>query len=163
MPEHELVQKLRDHYADRDGDVKKRILDSFANKERWRAESLVHRVAQETKLTDREVRNFFRDILQDDLKLGQYKKGAQGYRSRFCWNIKAGYCLIQVGLAAQGRSETLMGSGPIDSDEEDKGDIAETTLPIRPNAAITVTFPNDLTESEFTIFVNWFKAVHLRS
>lgn len=168
----EKIQRLRAYYLDRSTgsaetkderkpDAYKRILDSFADKTNWRLESLVHRIAQETKLTEREVRGFMKGVLQDELDLGKFLKGAQGYKSRFRWKVEDGYSLIQVGLAARRESDTLLGQGPIDPDTEEIGEVAETSLQIRPDAEISICFPNDLTEAEFNHFAGWFKMVHV--
>lgn len=163
MKDDEKIERLREYYASRTDGVARKVLDSFAKKVNWRSSSLVHRIVQETQLSEREVRSFLKDKLQDELELGKYKKGAQGYKSRFEWAVEAPceYSLVSVGLAAQGKSTSLHGDAdaPL-SEDDDEGDIIEESIKIGRDRFFKAEFPNDLTPREFDHFVASFKVIY---
>ena len=153
----EKIEKLREYYEKEDY---RKILDSFAGKSRWRSTSLVHRIAQETLLPERVVRSFLKDKLETELELGFYTKGAQGYKSRFAWDVETGYSLIRVGQAAKGLSDTLYGGDDeVISPEEEEGGVVQKSLELANQREFKAEFPSDLTEREFDHFTAWFKMV----
>lgn len=154
------IEKLREYYGNRVDDSARKILDSFAGKSRWRSTSLVHRIAQETQLSERVIRGFLKDKLETELELGWYKKGAQGYKSRFIWDVETGYSLISVGLAAKSQSETLYGGDDeVISQEDEEGGVVQKSLELANSREFKAEFPSDLTEREFDHFTAWFKMV----
>lgn len=162
LDESEKLEKIRELYADRKDDTAKKILDSFASKSNWRSESLVHRIAQETQLSERDIRDFLKDKLQGELGLGRYIKGAQGKKSRFEWDVDAGYSLVRVGKAAQRKSDTLKeDDGETLSDEAEGDEIVEETIKIGRGRFFKAEFPNDITEKEFDLFVAVFKSIYM--
>lgn len=159
MDEKEIIEKLRFCYGSRSDDAPRKILDSFASKTNWRSESLVHRISQETQLSERIVRGFLKEKLEEELELGRYKKGAQGYKSRFIWG--GDYSLVNVGRAAQGKSDTLEGSADdVQSEEDEDGEMIEEIVKIGRDRFFKSEFPNDLTPKEFDHFVASFKVIY---
>ena len=162
MNDHDKIVRLRACYADHTDEVARKVLDSLASKTNWRRESLVHRIAQEAQLSDRAVRGFLKGTLEDELQLGHYRKGAQGYKSRFIWDLDANYSLVQVGLAAQGKSDTLQGNLEdlsMDQDEDESGNVEEL-VKIGKDRYFKAEFPHDLTEKEFDHVIAHMRLVH---
>ncbi|WP_295433598.1 hypothetical protein [uncultured Thiodictyon sp.] len=163
MNDDEKIRELRRLYENRSNGVAKKILDSFASKTNWRSESLVHRIVLETQLSERDIRDFLKDKLQIALELGTYKKGAQGYKSRFEWKVEEpfGYSLVSVGLAAQGKSSTLKGAEDQElSEDEEAGELTEENVKVARDRFFKAEFPNDLTEKEFAHFVAHMNRVY---
>jgi hypothetical protein len=162
MNDKDKLLKLREIYSQPLNDVARKVLDYFANKTNWCRESFVHRICQETQLSDRAVRAFLKEKLEEELELGHFRKGAQGYKSRFIWDLDAGYSLVQVGLAAQGKSDTLLGDAADLISESDEEDYLtdEELVKIGKDRFFKAVFPRDLTEKEFEHFIAHMKLIH---
>ena len=167
MNDDEKIQRLRRYYDSQSDTVARRVLDSLACKKNWRSFSLVHRVAQETQLSESEVTSFFKKKLEEELDIGVWKKGTKDSKSRFEWKVDEPfeYSLVSVGLAAQGKSNTLLfsGSQPVSEDgEEDEAGTLEIAVPLPRGRSFKATFPRDLTQEEFENFVGNIR-LHLSS
>ncbi|MDP2902718.1 MAG: hypothetical protein Q8N96_06380 [Methylovulum sp.] len=149
----------------KEGGAAQKILISFAEKTNWREHSLLHRVAKEAEVSEKEAREFLKGVLEI-LGFGTYIKGVHGHPSRFKWfvNYPNFYYLKNIGLAAQGLTESLKGDGIV-SDEEDNDAICEdleVKIPLPRNRKVSVIYPNDISQDEYDLCLNWFK-LHVNS
>lgn len=125
------------------------FLDHCAERSRNRKETTVDRTQQVLKaqipdISRGTVIEMFKTL--EGANCGQFLRGRRGRKSRFLWR----HDMIEVGRAAAGEDEGFdNGAG---SDEEAEFDDTATfithTFHLRPDVAVEVDLPEDLTSSE---------------
>ena len=138
---------LREFYNE--NEHAKLILDDFAARTNNQRVTKVEQILSRLKLSDLPrwaVVKVFREL--GELGFGRFVEGRHGHPSRFVWSSSS----VDVGRGAAGTAGIEIAPVPAqDDEEEDEGEevsLVSHSFNLRPNLAVTIALPGDLTEKE---------------
>ncbi len=123
------------------------ILDHLASRDRsWRTTSVDQLLstlrAVEEDVSRGEAIGVFKEL--EECGCGQFKAGRKGWPSRFEWTVQ----MVGVGQAAAGETEQIEEVTEADLAEEESRASLRHTYRLRPDVAISLDLPKDLTPGE---------------
>lgn len=132
------------------------LLDHFAERERNRKETPVHRLLSTLPATgDKPSRAQVIQVLKklEDFGCGRFVVGRHGAKSRFVWRAS----LVSVAQAASGELDEVE-SAPEDNGSEDTAMI-DHAFQLRRDTTVTITLPADLTVVEAVRLADFLKTL----